>query len=271
LDFSRLRTGEIVAGIGGLALFVFLFFDWFSGGAEVSGSVLNGTATLSHPGISGWNALTDLPGFLIILSGVSGIALASLAAAGQRVNIPVRRGAVTATLGVLAVLLILWRMVAGTPTLKIGIFLGLGAAIAIAVGALMALMEDGFEPLVAVAGGRTRAASASAPPAKPVSPPAASPAKSSAGSSRSPTTRRSTTKKSPRSGGSRRPSGSTRSRSTRSSGTKSSSSRSRSTSSKSRSSTSSRSSSSRSSSTRSRSSGSKRSSGGKRSTGGKKK
>jgi hypothetical protein len=272
LDFSRLRTGEIVAGIGGLALFVFLFFDWFSGGAEVSGSVLNGTATLSHPGISGWNALTDLPGFLIILSGVSGIALASLAAAGQRVNIPVRRGAVTATLGVLAVLLILWRMVAGTPTLKIGIFLGLGAAVAIAVGALMALMEDGFEPLVAVAGGRTRAASASAPPAEPVSPPAASPAKSSAGSSRSPTTRRSTTKKSPaRSGGSKRPSGSTRSRSTRSNGTKSSSSRSRSTNSKSRSSTSSRSSSSRSSSTRSRSSGSKRSSGGKRSTGGKKK
>ena len=67
---------------------------------------------LSHPGISGWDALTDLPGFLIILSGISGIALAYLAAAGQRVNIPVRRGAVTALLGALAVLLILWRMFA---------------------------------------------------------------------------------------------------------------------------------------------------------------
>jgi hypothetical protein len=195
LDSSRLRTGEIVAGIGGVALFVFLFFDWFGGGPEVSGSLVNGTATLSHPGISGWDALTDLPGFLIILSGVSGIALAYLAAAGQRVNIPVRRGAITALLGVLAVLLILWRMFAGSPTLKIGVFLGLAAAIAITAGALMALQEDGFEPFVAVAGGRTRAASASAPAAKPTPPPAAAPAKSASRSSGSTATKKRTTTK----------------------------------------------------------------------------
>ena len=176
MDSSRLRTGEIVAGIGGVALFVFLFFDWFGGGAEVSGSLVNGTATLSHPGISGWDALADLPGFLIILSGVSGIALAYLATAGQRVNIPLQRGAVTALLGALAVLLILWRMFAGSPTLKIGVFLGLAAAIAITAGALMALGEDGFQLLVAVAGGRTRAASASAPAATPAPRPATAPA-----------------------------------------------------------------------------------------------
>jgi hypothetical protein len=174
LDSSRLRTGELIAGIGGIALFVFLFFDWFGGGAEVTGSIVNGTATLSHPGISGWDALTDLPGFLIILSVVAGLALAYLAAAGQRVNIPVQRGAITAFLGSLAVLLILWRMFAGSPTLKIGVFLGLAAAVAITAGALMALAEDGFEPLVSVPGGRTRAASeapttteAAAPAAKP--------------------------------------------------------------------------------------------------------
>ena len=157
MDSSRLRAGELVAGIGGIALFVFLFFDWFGGGAEVSGSLANGTVTLSHPGISGWDALTDLPGFLIILSGISGIALAYLAWAGQRVNIPLRRGAVTALLGALATLLILWRMFAGSPTLEIGVFLGLAAAIDITIGALMALGEDGFKPLVA--------ASASAPAA----------------------------------------------------------------------------------------------------------
>src|SRR3954463_8671078 len=122
LDSSRLRTGELVAGIAGLALFVFLFFDWFGGGAEVSGSLVNGTATLSHPGISGWDALADLPGFLIILSGLSGIGLAYLAGTRRRVNPPVRRGMITALLGSLAVLLILWRMFAGSPTLKIGVF-----------------------------------------------------------------------------------------------------------------------------------------------------
>ncbi|HEX5821474.1 MAG TPA: hypothetical protein VFY30_06890 [Solirubrobacterales bacterium] len=195
LDSSRLRTGEIVAGIGGVALFVFLFFDWFGGGAEVSGSLVNGTAVLSHPGISGWDALIDLPGFLIILSGVSGIALAYLAMAGQRVNIPVRRGVVTALLGTLAILLILWRMVAGSPTLKIGVFLGLAAAIAITAGALMALGEDGFAPLVAVAGGRTRAASASAPAAKKPAARSGSKAKSSSSTKKKPSASRSSTTK----------------------------------------------------------------------------
>ena len=196
MDSSRLRTGEMVAGIGGFALFVFLFFDWFGGGAEVTGSVVNGTATLSHPGISGWDALGgDLSGFLIIMSGLAGIALAYLAAAGQRVNIPAPRGATTALLGALAFLLILWDMFAGSPTLKIGVFFGLAAAIAITAGALMALAEDGFQPLVAVAGGRTRAASASAPAATPAPPQAAAPVKSSSSSSGSTTTKRSAAKK----------------------------------------------------------------------------
>jgi hypothetical protein len=202
LDSSRLRTGEIVAGIGGFALFVFLFFDWFGGGAEVSGNVLGGTTTITHPGISGWDALTDVPGFVIILSGVSGIALAYLAAAGQRVNVPFPRGSVTAYLGALAVLLILWRMFAGSPTLKIGIFLGLAAAVAITVGAFMSLAEGGYSPLVAVAGGRTKAAAASAPAATPPVPAPAeeptteAPAASSSGS-RGTATKRSSAKKSP--------------------------------------------------------------------------
>jgi hypothetical protein len=171
VDVSRLRTGEIIAGIGGIAMFVFLFFDWFSGGAELTGGP--GNLTVSTIGVSGWDALTDLPGFLIILAAVSGIALACLAAAGQRVNIPVPRGGVTASLGVLAVLLILWRMFAGSPTLKIGVFLGLAAAVGIAVGALMALAEEGFQPFVAVAAVPATVAAASAPPATPKPPPAA--------------------------------------------------------------------------------------------------
>ena len=229
MDSSRLRTGEIVAGIGGVALFVFLFFDWFSGGAaQVSGNIASGTISISHPGISGWDALTDVTGFAIILSGVSGIALACLAAAGQRVNVPMRRGAFTAVLGVLAVLLILWKMVAGSPTLKVGIFLGLGAAIAIAAGALMVLAEDGYEPLVPVGGGaRTRSAAASAPPATPAPPPATTPARSASrsGGSRSSgstTTRKRSTAKKPaaRSGSKAKTKSKAKSASSRSSSTR---------------------------------------------------
>jgi hypothetical protein len=162
LDFSRLRTGEIVAGVGGLALFVFLFFDWFGGGAEVSGSVLNGTAVITHPGVSGWDALTDLPGFLIILAGIAGIKLAGLTAIGKRINWPLQRGVFTLWLGWLATALVLWRMVAGSPELKIGIFLGLAAVVTVWVGAWLALREDGYEPLPDVPGGRTKATTATA-------------------------------------------------------------------------------------------------------------
>lgn len=250
MDSSQLRTGEIVAGIGGIALFVFLFFDWYSGGAEVTGNVLSGTASVSHPGISGWDALTDLPGFLIILSGVSGIALLALAAAGQRVNIPLQRGMFTATLGTLAVLLILWRMVAGSPTLKIGIFLGLAAAVAIAWGALAALMEGGFQPLVAAAGTRARTGAATAPvatpPAAPAGAPAAAKAQSSSSSGGATTTKRSTTKRS-----STKPSTAKRSTTAKSSSRSSGGGRSGSRSSSSKSKSSSRSSGSRSSGSRS--------------------
>jgi len=157
LDFSRLRDGEIVAAAGGFALFVFMFFHWFSG-------------------VSGWDALQDFSGFLIALAAVSGVALGGLAASGKRLNLgEVPRGAGTAALGSLAVLLILWRFLANPGDLRIGIFLGLAAAIAVAVGALMALREDGFEPFVNVPGGRTKVASASAPAPTAVAQPVTAP------------------------------------------------------------------------------------------------
>lgn len=185
MDFSRLRNGEIVAAVGGLALFIFMFFDWFGGGVEIStsgtqnvpgiGEVPN-APSVEETGVSAWDALADFSGFLIALAAVSGVALGGLAASGQRLNLGgVPRGAGTAALGSLAVLLILWRFFANPGDLKIGIFLGLAAAIAVAVGALLALREEGFEPLVKVPGGRTKVASASAPAATPTPRPATAP------------------------------------------------------------------------------------------------
>jgi hypothetical protein len=140
LDTQRLRQGEIVAGIGGLALFIFLFLDWFG---------------LGDAGVSGWDSLGgDVTGFIVALTAISGIVLGVLAAAGSRLNIPVPRGGITAALGWLTVGIILWRILA-TPEgadIKFGLFLGLAAAIAIAVGATLVLREDGYEPLVTLPG-----------------------------------------------------------------------------------------------------------------------
>ena len=187
MDSSKLRTGELVAGIGGVALFVFLFFDWFGGGAggDRQRGRRHGDPDRS-PGVSGWDALTDLPGFLIILSGVAGIALACSGdrrAAGEHPGTPGRRHR---GLGTLAILLILWRMFAGSPTLKIGIFLGLAAAIAITAGALMALRRTGSSRWSRLPGAaqaqRRHAPTATQPAAPPVGAPDAGSTRSSGGS-----------------------------------------------------------------------------------------
>jgi len=153
LDFSRLRQGEIVAGIGGLALFVFLFLDWFG---------------LGDAGVSGWDSLGgDVTGFIVALAALSGIALGALAAAGSRLNVPVPRGGITAAFGWLTVGIVVWRILA-TPEgadIKFGLFLGLAAAIAIAVGATIVLREDGYEPLITVPGLTARSSASAAPTA----------------------------------------------------------------------------------------------------------
>lgn len=169
LDFSRLRQGELIAGIGGIALIVFLFFDWFSG-------------------ISGWDSFDgNLTGFIVALAGAVAIDFAALAAMGKRLNVPLPRGAITHALGSLAVLIIIWRVLSLPEgvDVEVGFFLGLAASIAISVGALLALREDGWEPLVDAGGGAGRGSGASAPAAAPrraSSAPAKSRSRSSGGS-----------------------------------------------------------------------------------------
>ena len=186
MDSSRLRTGELIAGIGGVALVVFLFFDWFSG----SGFTGN---------LDGWDGLgADVTGFIVFLTSVAGVSLALLAMNGMRVNLPVPRGGLTALLAGLSIDIIIWRFFANPGDLKIGIFLGLAAAVAIAVGAVMALREDGFELVVPVPGGRTRASASNAPTAE--APAAAAPVTKPAArksGARKPSARKSSARKSP--------------------------------------------------------------------------
>ena len=169
LDFSRLRQGEIVAGIGGIALIVFLFFDWFEG-------------------TSGWSAYgADLTGFIIALAGFTAVKFAGLAAMGKRLNIPVPRGGITLVLGALASLIIIWSILAADfDGIKFGLILGLAAAVAITAGSVLALRERGWEPLVND-GGATRS-SGTATTRR---------ATSSSSSSSGSTTRKSAAKKSP--------------------------------------------------------------------------
>jgi hypothetical protein len=147
----RLRAGEAIYLVAAILLFVFMFFTWF--GAEVSGSA--GTIKFGGVGAGGsaWQSLEVIPIFLMLAIAVAvGAAILRLVGSDWEPAVP-PGAAVTAT-GLLAVVLILYRIVfppgfgefggvTVEATLQVGIFLGLLAALGIAYGGWRAMAEEG--------------------------------------------------------------------------------------------------------------------------------
>lgn len=149
MDLDRLSTGEKIAAGSAIALFIFMFFDWFS--VDVSGT--GGLVGISEGG-NAWDWLDVIPIFLLIaIVAAVGVAVVRLTDAAFEPEISIN--AVVALLGGLAVLLILYRIV-DTPGTSgsyggvsvdvspaLGIFLGLIAAVGVAYGGYRAMTEEG--------------------------------------------------------------------------------------------------------------------------------
>ena len=174
MDVSRLSTGEKVAGISGLLLLIIMFaFDWFT--VDVGG----GFADISVGG-NAWDTM-ELIRFVLFLAAIAGIALAVVAASESRPDLPVALSAVTAGLGILCVLLVLYRIIDppggdaeefGVDVGRgIGVFLGLAASIGVAYGGWRTMQEEGTSFGDAAGGGPDRGA---APPPPPPPPPPSS-------------------------------------------------------------------------------------------------
>jgi hypothetical protein len=170
MDASRLNTGEKIAGVAGVLLLIIMFaFDWFT--IDVGG----GFADISVGG-NAWDTMEFIR-FIIFLAALSGIALAAIAASQSSVDLPVAMSAITAGLGILTVVLILFRIISppdgGAGDLVdvgrgIGVFLGLIAAAGVAYGGWAAMQEEGSSfsgPADSVGGG------GDAPPPPPPPPP----------------------------------------------------------------------------------------------------
>jgi hypothetical protein len=123
MDPVRARQGKLVAGIGGLALFGFLFLPWF-GEAGVN--------------LTGWQGQTTTDIYLLITAMV---AVASALPESRAILVPgvTMSGGATLLGGVAAVLLI-WLAFIDFPSgtdHKVGVYLALLAAIVIAIGGFM--------------------------------------------------------------------------------------------------------------------------------------
>lgn len=143
MDVDRLSTGEKIAGVSAILLFIFMFFDWFT----VSAS--NGLVSVSVGG-SAWDALDVIPIILLIaILAAVGVAVVRLTEADLEPTISMN--AVVAILGIISVLLILYRIISPPDSgfsgvsvdPAVGIFLGLIAAAGLAYGGYRAMQEEG--------------------------------------------------------------------------------------------------------------------------------
>ena len=99
MEVDKLNTGEKVAAISAVLLFIFMFFTWF--GVEVSGA---GGFSGSVPGAGGdaWDALEFIPVILVIAI-VAAIGVAVLRLTDSAYEPPISMNAVVTVLGGLSV------------------------------------------------------------------------------------------------------------------------------------------------------------------------
>jgi hypothetical protein len=143
MDLSRLRTGELIAGVSGVALLVVMFLPWF-GLPDVVADPLEQFSGIDTT-VNAWEAF-DFIDLVLMLAVISGVGLAVLAAAQPNVQLPVAASAITAGIGILGAVFVIYRVL--DPILvgadrEIGLYLGLVAVVGIAIGGWMAMQEEG--------------------------------------------------------------------------------------------------------------------------------
>lgn len=151
MGLGRLRSGEKLAGISAILLFAFMFFHWF-------GSKNLGDLQLFSVGRNAWEALDYIP-IVLMITIVATLAVAALRLTNAVRRTPIPVNAVVAILGLVSMLLIIYRIIDppnfgsfreiwGTVTIEgtvqFPIFLALLAAAGIAFGGCLAMREEDF-------------------------------------------------------------------------------------------------------------------------------
>ena len=127
MDLRRLRSGELIAGASAVALLVVMFEAWFGGGTA-------------------WETMTIAR---VVLVALIGCAFALLVFTVTRtVAMATSMATITIAVGVIALLLVVYRVVINEPgpnaevTIDLGAYLGLLFVVGIVAGALLALKDE---------------------------------------------------------------------------------------------------------------------------------
>ena len=146
MELSRLRPGELIAAAGGVALLVVMFLDWYAAGGTTS---VGGQRISVSVGITAWEAFgfTDI---LLAIAALTAIGLAIVTATRRSPALPVAASVITATTGILATLLVLYRIL-NQPgpnefiEVKLPAFLGFLCVLAIAAGGWRSMRDEQWE------------------------------------------------------------------------------------------------------------------------------
>ena len=138
---GRLSQGQVIAAVGGIALLVAMFLPWIGiSGPSLPAGLPGGVDTSSSENI--WKG-SSLDIYLLI-TGVVAILPALLALTDSAAEFSFVSAA-TLLLGTVAVILVIAFLTVDFPDgadRKIGAYVGLGAAIVIAVGGFRAMQEE---------------------------------------------------------------------------------------------------------------------------------
>lgn len=175
-DHKRIPQGELIAGVAGVLLIIFEFFDWYGG--KASGTIGGVHVSRTGGGADAWQAFSFIDILLFVLALVA-IGVAVMRGLNRMPAMPYSPSILVTGAGGLAVLLILYRLISkpdfgGIPssilgvhfsvTLKLGIFLALLSAAGMAYGGWMAMQASGASFGDVTSGGGAGAGVAPPPP-----------------------------------------------------------------------------------------------------------
>jgi hypothetical protein len=146
-DFSRLRRGEVIAGVSGAVLLVSLFaLAWYGTSAPISPTAALLVATRSF---NGWHAFGVLR-WLILVTGLAALALACFQVSRRAPAIPACLSVIVTVLGLLSVLCLIYRVLINVPgpdsviDREAGSYLGLVSAIGVFYGGYASMRQEGI-------------------------------------------------------------------------------------------------------------------------------
>ncbi len=148
MDFNKLRLGEVVAGVAGVLLLIVMFFSWYRVGG-LGGGLTDVLARQSGLDITAnaWQSFRLLD-ILLLITALAGIASAVLTGTQRSVALPVAASVAVTALGVLATVLVLFRIIDQPGpnafiSVAFGAYLGLLLCALIALGGFMSMRDEG--------------------------------------------------------------------------------------------------------------------------------